>query len=167
MVTKIGRGGSISVSTIMGGKSGPVDNRPHVKDLPFFPLMIQRKSSVPELVRENVLVGKIEKHISDVLAGSGQLSADTGATLVEFKTRTSEALSESDPKALAQYSGYSAGFSYDKNARFVAAVDGAQRASEAIKTAGASAEKLEAAVKEAFSKPESELPPAPIIDVTA
>lgn len=170
MVSKIGRGGAISVSTIMGKKSGAVDNRPNVKDLPFFPLMIQTKSPVMELVKDNLLVGKIEKHISDVKAGEGRMSADTGAALVEFKTRTSTELSASDPKALTSFTGYSSGFGYDKNARFVAAVDSSQRAVGTIKTVVENAPAFEAAVKEAFAEkepPQSKLPPAPAIDVTA
>lgn len=84
-------------------------------------------SSKPNLLTDhpsqNAVVNKIEKHIDDVKKGNGDVSRDVPYLLGQQDSNASTILSQTNPKALALYSGYLSGLRYDRAARFVNGVD--------------------------------------------
>lgn len=72
---------------------------------------------------QNATVNKIEKHISDVKSGNGDSSKDVAYLLGQKDSTASSILSQTNPRALALYSGYLSGLRYDRAARFVNGVE--------------------------------------------
>lgn len=72
---------------------------------------------------QNAVINKIEKHITDVKRGNGDVSKDVSYFLGQQGANASDILSRTNPKALALYSGYLSGLRYDRAARFVNGVE--------------------------------------------
>ena len=72
---------------------------------------------------QNSVVNAIEKHISDVKKGQGDISKNVAYSLGQQSSNASDILSKTNPKALAAYSGYLSGLRYDRAARFVNGVE--------------------------------------------
>ncbi|MCB0325868.1 MAG: hypothetical protein KDD69_19955 [Bdellovibrionales bacterium] len=100
---------------------------------------LQRPAQAP---KGNVLLGeidgnayrsKLEKHIEDHESGHGHLSRPMYAGVERRKEETALKLGEQHPKSFGLFAGYlTAGFSYDKEARFVSGVRSAVTTSERI-----------------------------------
>lgn len=84
---------------------------------------------------------RLEKHIIDHETGQGHLSRPMYKDLSDKYQASRGAMSE-DPEALALYSGYmTAGFAYDKQARFVTAMNQVAKTVDTINSATEEEEK--------------------------
>lgn len=82
-----------------------------------------KASLLLEQPSQNAIVNKIEKHISDVKKGNGDASKDVAYILGQQASNASSILSQTNPRALALYSGYLSGLRYDRAARFVNGIE--------------------------------------------
>lgn len=78
---------------------------------------------------------KLEKHLDDSKKGRGYISKDVEGKLGEIGGAAENFLSQSNPKLLANYSGYLSALPYDRKARFVTAVYESSKAVSAIQSA--------------------------------
>jgi hypothetical protein len=81
------------------------------------------KSQLLRSQSQNSVVNAIEKHISDVKKGQGDISKNVAYSLGQQSSNASDILSKTNPKALSAYSGYLSGLRYDRAARFVNGVE--------------------------------------------
>ena len=76
------------------------------------------------LSTSNLFNARLEKNLDDVRKGRGYLTSGVDKDIAAKSFNSSNSLSNLNPNALRQYSGYLSGLSYDSKARFINGVSG-------------------------------------------
>jgi hypothetical protein len=84
-------------------------------------------------ISANAFRTKLFRHISNHLSGQGYLSKPMYTILKDKNTQAADRLSAANPEAASMFNAYmTAGFPYDKKARFVTAIDGVSQTVDKI-----------------------------------
>ena len=82
------------------------------------------EQGITDSLQGNAFRIKLEKHLHDHETGKGYLSEDMYGINDDKDKRNAEVLANTNPKAALLYDSYmTAGFSYDKKARFITGIE--------------------------------------------